>query len=103
MPQEEDFGIASVEAQATGRPVVAYAAGGALETVVDGRTGLFFYEQTADALVDTLRRFDSTSFSVEACRENALRFSRERFQGELRETVVRLWRRWEKGERGPLI
>ena len=56
MPGEEDFGIVPVEAQACGRPVVALARGGALETVTDGETGVLFAEPTADSLADALRR-----------------------------------------------
>jgi glycosyltransferase involved in cell wall biosynthesis len=103
MPQEEDFGIAPLEAQATGRPVVAYGAGGALETIVDGRTGLFFAEQTEDSLAEALRKMDGAEFSTEACRENSLRFSRESFRAQLIETVAGLHDRWTRGERGVLV
>jgi glycosyltransferase involved in cell wall biosynthesis len=90
MPQEEDFGIAAVEAQSAGRPVIAYAAGGALETVVDEETGLFFPEQTPESLAEALRRFDRRSFDKGRIRENALRFSKERFQREYQEEVARV-------------
>ena len=90
MPQEEDFGIAPLEAQSCGRPVIAYGAGGALETIVPGETGLFFAEQTADSLGEALGRFRSEDFSPETCRENALRFSKERFQAGYREAVERV-------------
>jgi len=103
MPQEEDFGIAALEAQAAGRPVVAYAAGGARETVVEGETGLFFAEQTVDSLVEALRRLEGREFSPEACRANAARFGRQRFRRELIEAVGELWERWREGERGVLV
>jgi glycosyltransferase involved in cell wall biosynthesis len=103
MPQEEDFGIAPLEAQASGRPVVAYGAGGALETIVDGETGVFFGEQTEEALAGALRRMDGHEFQVVACRENALRFSREVFRRQLTETVGGLYERWSRGERGVLV
>jgi glycosyltransferase involved in cell wall biosynthesis len=92
-PQIEDFGIVPVEAQAAGRPVVAFGAGGALETVIgDGpdATGIFFHEQTSESLVSTLRIFDRTKIAAEACRRNAERFSRARFAVEL-ERVLAPW------------
>ncbi len=83
MPQEEDFGIAPLEAQSAGRPVIAYAAGGALETIVDGQTGLLFTPQTPEALCEALRRFEQLTFDKETCRRNALRFGVARFKAEL--------------------
>ncbi len=79
-PGIEDFGITPVEAQAAGCPVIAFRAGGALETVVEGKTGLFFDEQTADALVEVVERFDPQSMTPEVCRENAQRFSAQNFR-----------------------
>ena len=87
MPQEEDFGIAPLEAQACGRPVIAYRAGGALETVVEGETGLFFDVQTPEALIDAVERFESCEFDPEACRENALHFSIDRFKQQFGDYV----------------
>lgn len=87
MPQEEDFGIAPLEAQACGRPVIAYRAGGALETVIEGETGLFFDEQTPEALIDAMQRFEQHQFDPVACRRNALRFSIERFKRQFSEYV----------------
>ncbi len=92
-PQIEDFGITAVEAQAAGKPVIAFRAGGALETVIDGETGLFFDEQTPESLADAVRRFEqlapsnrqlATSFSPAACRANAERFRPERFRAEIK-------------------
>jgi len=70
--------------------VIAYGAGGALETIVPGETGLFFAEQTPDALGEALGRFHAEDFSAEVCRANALRFSKERFQAGYREAVERV-------------
>ncbi|WEZ07906.1 glycosyltransferase family 4 protein [Priestia flexa] len=91
---EEDFGITPVEAQACGTPVIAYGKGGALETVnafgeVSEATGLFFKEQTPEAIINSVKRFEEIEnfISPDDCRENALRFSPERFREEFREFV----------------
>jgi len=89
MTQEEDFGIAPLEAQASGRPVIAYGAGGALETVVPGQTGEFFRPQTATALVGVLKSFKVGNYNPEKCRKNAARFSKQRFQDELMKQLVK--------------
>jgi len=94
---EEDFGIAPLEAQACGTPVIAFGKGGALETIrgLDHAepTGIFFDEQSADAVVDAIKRFESMQYSIKplACRENAQRFSPERFRYEFKEFVDRQW------------
>ena len=56
---DEDFGIIPIEAEACGTPVIAYRHGGSLETVCDGKTGMFFYEQTADAIVNAVKEFET--------------------------------------------
>ena len=87
-PGIEDFGIVPVEAQAAGTPVIAFGCGGALETVVDGKTGLFFREQTEESLCAAIEEFEGREWSPDACRENARRFSPdvflERMKGILR-------------------
>lgn len=82
-PGEEDFGITPVECMASGRPVVAYGAGGALETVIDGVTGLFFSEQTVDSLAAALANIDSCTFSPEALQAYAARFDTSVFAAQL--------------------
>ncbi len=84
-PGEEDFGIVPVEAMASGRPVIAYGRGGALETVVDGRTGLFFEEQTVESLLAAVERFEGVAdtFDPVDIREHALGFEREVFKRKL--------------------
>jgi glycosyltransferase involved in cell wall biosynthesis len=78
-PGLEDFGIAPVEAQAAGRPVMALAAGGALETIEPGVTGIFFGDQTVEALVDAVSRSRKVQWCTETIRANALKFSQEIF------------------------
>ncbi len=79
-PGLEDFGMCPVEAQACGRPVIAYGQGGALESVIDGVTGLFFTEQIAGSLVSALRRFETMTFDATVARQNSLRFSQAAFE-----------------------
>jgi glycosyltransferase involved in cell wall biosynthesis len=78
---EEDFGIVPVEAQAAGLPVIAYGVGGVRDSVVDGRTGIFFDTQTVDSCVDAIRRFEDveTVLDEKAIRDNARRFAPDRF------------------------
>lgn len=78
---EEDFGIAIVEAQAAGCPVIAYGSGGARETVIENITGVFFQEQTAESLTDAVQRFEKSfeSFSPAPIVQNSQRFSKPRF------------------------
>jgi glycosyltransferase involved in cell wall biosynthesis len=80
LPGEEDFGIVPVEAQACGRPVVALGRGGALETVVDGVTGVLVPEATAGALADGIARAMSTTFHPDVIRQHALKFDRSVFE-----------------------
>ncbi len=82
-PGVEDFGIVAVEAHAAGRPVIAYAAGGALETVSEGVTGAFFREQTVDALADVIARTDVTRFDARVMRAHAEQFSKARFKARV--------------------
>jgi glycosyltransferase involved in cell wall biosynthesis len=77
---EDDFGIAPVEANAHGAPVVAFGRGGAAETIIDGRSGMLFDEQTATAVAGAMERCLATSWDPTVLRENADRFSPERFR-----------------------
>ncbi|MDX1921775.1 MAG: glycosyltransferase family 4 protein [Alphaproteobacteria bacterium] len=93
---EEDFGIVPVEAQGCGTPVIAYGKGGALETVVDGKTGVFFAEQTTTSLIDAVKRFESlvSSFDKQIIRSNAERFEvglfRYHFNALLEQTIRKM-------------
>lgn len=95
---EEDFGITPVEAQAAGTPVIAYGAGGALETVRgldhESPTGLFFEAQTPEAIADAVRRFEQVAPSIppERCRAHAKAFAPERFRQAYLRLVIEAWR-----------
>ena len=86
-PQDEDFGIVPLEAMASGRPVIAYRGGGALETVLEGRTGVFFDEQTAESLADCVRNFDAGKFDPKTCRAQAEKFDIKIFQRKILEIL----------------
>lgn len=86
-PSEEDFGIVQVEAMASGRPVIAYRAGGALEIIEEGKTGLFFDEQTSESLEQALVNFKSKDFDARVIRESAKRFNKDIFKEKFKEFV----------------
>jgi glycosyltransferase involved in cell wall biosynthesis len=79
-PAIEDFGLTVVEAQRLGRPVIAFRGGGALETIKEGKTGLFFDQQTKESLMDTLKMFDKIHFKQDDCQKNAQQFSFKQFK-----------------------
>jgi glycosyltransferase involved in cell wall biosynthesis len=90
-PGVEDFGITPLEAMASGRPVIAFAQGGALETVVangDKPTGVFFYQQTVDGLKNAIKEFESAKFDSHAIRKHAEKFDRKRFKQKLHEYIT---------------
>jgi glycosyltransferase involved in cell wall biosynthesis len=88
-PGEEDFGIVPVEAQAAGVPVIAYGVGGAAESVLDGRTGVLFAEQSVAGLAAAIERFEALDLDGRLVRENAMRFGRERFRAEMADVIER--------------
>jgi len=83
-PGEEDFGITPLEAAASGRPTIAYGAGGAKETVIDGKTGILFAEQTEDSLSRAIESFQSLWFEKEVLVQHAKKFGREIFKEKIR-------------------
>lgn len=96
---DEDFGMIPIEAQSCGTPVIAYGHGGSLETVNGGKTGLFFYEQTPEAIVEAVNRFeamDSQPFAPADCRQWAEGFSEERFKREIKEFVEEKYEEFKK-------
>lgn len=86
-PQEEDFGITALESMASGRPVIAYAKGGAIETVIPGKTGLLFSNQEVDDLIDIIKNFESAIFKPQQIREFAIKFDVEIFKTKIRRIV----------------
>jgi glycosyltransferase involved in cell wall biosynthesis len=80
---EEDFGIAAVEAQSCGTPVIAFGKGGLLETVKENETGLFFYKQSVEAIIEAVASFEKQQFDHTAIRKHAEQFSAERFKQEI--------------------
>jgi glycosyltransferase involved in cell wall biosynthesis len=86
-PGEEDFGIVPVEAMAAGCPIIAFRKGGACETVVEGRTGVFFDEQTVESLVRAVRNFEAVCFDPEVIVNHATTFGTARFRREMSEVI----------------
>ena len=85
---EEDFGITPIEAQACGTPVIAYGKGGALETIKENETGIFFYQQDVESIVDAVTRLEAMEvIDPQKCRENAERFAIRRFKEETHEYI----------------
>lgn len=90
MPGEEDFGLTSLEVQALGKPAIAFKAGGALETVIDGKTGIFFNTQSVESLASAIEKLDSINLKPRDCIFNASRFSKDRFIKNFKEIIASL-------------
>ncbi len=86
-PQVEDFGLVAAEAQACGLPVLAFQSGGAQEIVEDGKTGLFFKEQTPEAILKAINDFEATPFDRNYISESAKRFSKEKFKDKMKNII----------------
>jgi len=96
---EEDFGITPVEAQACGTPVICFGRGGARETVLDGKSGLYFMEQNAKELLAAVAKFEQNydKFEPVKIRENSLKFSRARFEAEIKSYVEKKYEEFKDG------
>jgi len=88
-PGLEDFGLTMVEAQSFGKPVIAFRGGGAMDIVKDGITGEFFSEQSLESLIKSMEIFSNKSYNSKLCRENALRFSFDKFKEQIQKAVSR--------------
>lgn len=91
-PGDEDLGLVILEAQNFGKPVIAFKGGGALETVVEGKTGEFFYPQNKDALIKTLKEFKSLKFNDSDCTAQAKKFNKKRFKEQFILRVEKLFK-----------
>lgn len=95
-PQIEDLGITPIESMASGRPVIAFGEGGVTETVIPGKTGVFFYEQTWEALLDVLLTFDHTAWESEAIRAWTEKFDESRFASQMQKYVREKYEAFEQ-------
>ena len=86
-PGEEDFGLVPVEVQACGRPVIAYGKGGILDTVIDGKTGVYFKEQNVESLKEAITKFEQMKFYKQEIREHALEFDEEVFRKKVKDFI----------------
>jgi len=91
LPQEEDFGIVALEAQAAGKPVIAFQKGGALETIVNNKTGIFFKKQTVDSLVQAVKRFNSYQWDNKYIMSHVKQFDKKVFKQKFKNLVEEQW------------
>jgi glycosyltransferase involved in cell wall biosynthesis len=94
IPQFEDFGIVSVEAQSFGVPVIAYGKGGAKDTVIDGKTGILFNKQDVKELKQIIANLSKIGFNHSYIRSNAKRFSKSQFQRLFQRSLIRTYLLW---------
>jgi glycosyltransferase involved in cell wall biosynthesis len=89
-PGEEDFGIVPIEANAAGRPVIAFHGGGALDTVIEGLNGLFFSERTAESLMEAVKSFEDGKYDFQPAeiRAYAFNFDKEVFKEKIKRYVL---------------
>ena len=98
-PGEEDFGITPLEAQSCGRPVIAYGKGGVLETVIPGRTGEIFPEQTKESMKEVIKRFDPSKYDPVFLRKHAMKFNKEYYRKAIVESIEDKMRRGKRKDK----
>jgi glycosyltransferase involved in cell wall biosynthesis len=96
---EEDLGLVSLEAQACGKPVICFKGGGMPETVLEGKTGLFFEKQTQDSLIESLKKFESLNFQTADCRRQAQAFDLKIFKRKFKELLKSKWQKQQRNFR----
>jgi len=96
MPQEEDFGIVSLEAQSSGKPVIALAKGGALDTVLPNKTGLLFKSQTVDSLVQAVKQFELCKWDYRVIKAHAQKFDLKHFKSKIKTYTEEKWQQHQK-------
>lgn len=94
-PGEEDFGIAAVETQACGKPVIGLIDGGAGEIVISGKTGELYSQPNESSLIHALKKAVKKEYSFSICRKNALKFSKRNFQKQIKNIVENEWNKWQ--------
>lgn len=95
-PQQEDAGIVPVEAMAAGRPVIAYSVGGSKDTMIEGKTGVLFHEQTVESLSKAIQKFEKKKFDSKFIRKHALQFDVEVFKKKIGEYVQSEWEKFRE-------
>jgi glycosyltransferase involved in cell wall biosynthesis len=102
-PGLEDFGITPVQAQAAGRPVIAFGGGGALDTVIAGKTGELFSEMTVESLVEVMQRFDADAYDPAEIRAHALQFDTSVFNSQMKTFVEQTWESFQRQKAQPVM